>query len=93
MPLFHERMKFLDPQNNCALKHFEIKTLLAYKNKRVVGRITAHIDRAYNRYHGTDKTGWFGFFECINDPKSLTHSWQKQATGYDRKAVKKSSDP
>jgi len=81
MPLFHERMKFLDPQNNCALKHFEIKTLLAYKNKRVVGRITAHIDRAYNRYHGTDKTGWFGFFECINDRK-VAHTLLAEASNW-----------
>lgn len=70
MPLRHERMKFLDPRNNKSLKHFEIKALLAFKENRLVGRITAHIDHAYNRYHGTDETGWFGFFECIDDRKT-----------------------
>ena len=74
-------MKFLDPESNQSLKHFEIKALLAYKDKKLVGRITAHIDHAYNRYHGTDKTAWFGFFECINDRKTA-HALLAEATNW-----------
>jgi hypothetical protein len=37
-----------------------------------VGRISAHLDHRYNRFHsqpGTpDTTGFFGFFECEQDP-------------------------
>jgi len=32
-----------------------------------VGRITAIVDRAHNDFHG-EKTAFFGFFECENDP-------------------------
>jgi hypothetical protein len=33
----------------------------------VVGRISAHVDHAYNRHHD-ERRGWFGFFECEDDP-------------------------
>ena len=81
MPLRHERMKFLDTSKNKSLKHFEIKALLAYDGNQIVGRITAHIDHAYNRYHGTDKTGWFGFFECVNDRK-IAHCLLSEASNW-----------
>ena len=34
-----------------------------------MGRIAAIINRAHNEYHG-DRTGFFGFFECENNPKT-----------------------
>jgi GNAT superfamily N-acetyltransferase len=67
-PLRMERMHFLDPKKNVAIQQLEIHPLIAVVGGRDVGRITAHVDRAYDRYHGT-KSGWFGFFECINDRK------------------------
>jgi len=38
--------------------------LLAYLNGQVVGRMSAHISRQYERYHDNE-TGFFGYFECI----------------------------
>jgi hypothetical protein len=35
----------------------------------VVGRISAHVDHAYNRHHD-ERRGWFGFFECEDDPEA-----------------------
>ena len=35
----------------------------------VVGRIAAIVDREHNRVHG-DRTAFFGFFECENDPEA-----------------------
>jgi len=35
---------------------------------KVVGRITAIINRAHNEFH-EEKVGFFGFFECIDDEK------------------------
>jgi GNAT superfamily N-acetyltransferase len=61
-----ERMKFLDVSHNAALAALEVHALLATQNGKPVGRITAHIDRAYNDYHQA-KVGWFGFFDCIDD--------------------------
>jgi hypothetical protein len=43
---------------------FELFT--AEREGRVVGRISAHVDHAYNRHHD-ERRGWFGFFECEDD--------------------------
>ncbi|MCK6549064.1 N-acetyltransferase [Myxococcota bacterium] len=67
-PLRMERMKFLDPGHNRAFANLDVRPILALRDGKVVGRMTAHIDRAYDAYHGS-KTGWFGFFECIDDEK------------------------
>jgi hypothetical protein len=42
---------------------------LAERDGRVVGRISAQIDKAYNKYH-EDQRGWFGFFDCEDDPEA-----------------------
>ncbi len=39
---------------------------LAYKNDELVGRISAIENREFNKEHN-DKTGFFGYFECIDD--------------------------
>lgn len=67
-PLRMERMKFLDTAHNAALVSLEIQAMIAVLDGRDVGRVTAHIDRAYDAYHGV-KVGWFGFFEAIDDKK------------------------
>jgi len=71
-PLWLERMMFLNPKSNAQLMNLEIYALLAYRGNTCVGRMTAHVDRAYNRYHDS-KTGWFGFFESQND-ESVAHA-------------------
>jgi hypothetical protein len=40
--------------------------LIAYRDGQPVGRICATINRSHNEYY-KDKTGFFGFFDCIND--------------------------
>jgi hypothetical protein len=47
----------------------DYELLLARREGRVVGRISAHIDHAYNKHHG-ERRGWFGFFECEDDPEA-----------------------
>jgi hypothetical protein len=65
-PLRMDRMKFLDVTHNPALASLEMRVLIAVRNGRDVGRITAHIDRAYDAHHDV-QAGWFGFFESIDD--------------------------
>jgi GNAT superfamily N-acetyltransferase len=65
-PLRMERMKFLDTAHNAALAALELKAMIAVRDGRDVGRITGHIDRAYDAYHGV-RVGWFGFFESVDD--------------------------
>ena len=57
----------LDPARNPFFDHAERQLLLARSKERVVGRIAAIRDRLHNETHG-DRTGFFGFFECVDDP-------------------------
>jgi len=40
---------------------------LAWRAGRPVGRLAAILNRSHNRFHG-DRSGFFGFFECDDDP-------------------------
>ena len=66
-PLRLERRMFLSRRLNPYFSHGEAQYLLAYMNGRVVGRASAHIDHAYNDYHG-ERWGWFGFLELEREP-------------------------
>ncbi len=52
---------------------------LARRDGRVIGRIAAVFDRAHNRFH-EEQAGFFGFFECVDDPAVakalLDRAWQ-----------------
>ncbi|MBS1676873.1 MAG: hypothetical protein JST08_05760 [Actinobacteria bacterium] len=69
-PLKLERHQFLTRRLNAYFTHGEADYFLARREGRVVGRITAQIDFAYNRFHGT-RTGMFGFLEFEDDPEVL----------------------
>ena len=69
-PLLVERRAFLSKRLNAFFKHGEAEYFLARRDGRVVGRITAQIDFAYNQFHGT-RTGMFGFIEFEDDPEIL----------------------
>jgi GNAT superfamily N-acetyltransferase len=79
-PLRMERMRFLDPEKNPAFQQLEVLPLLALRGGRAVGRITAHIDRAYDAYHGV-KVAWFGFFDSVDDPR-VAHALLDEAVGW-----------
>jgi GNAT superfamily N-acetyltransferase len=80
-------MRFLDPKQNPAFENLEVQAFIALKNGKIAGRITAHYDRAYARYHETE-TGFFGFFESANDRK-VAHALFTAATDWcrERKCV------
>jgi GNAT superfamily N-acetyltransferase len=65
-PLKLERYQFLTRKLNAFFKHGEAQYFLARRNGKIVGRITAQIDAAYNEYHHS-KTGMFGFLEFEDD--------------------------
>jgi GNAT superfamily N-acetyltransferase len=67
-PLKEERYLFLTRRLNAFFTHGEGEYFLARRDGRVVGRITAHIDFAYNEFHG-GRTGMFGFIEFEDDPE------------------------
>ncbi len=67
-PLKLERRLFLSRRLNPYFKHGEAEYFLAWREGRVVGRVTAQVDRAFNEYHGS-RWGMFGFLEMEDDPE------------------------
>jgi len=79
-PLKIERYAFLSRRMNPYFKHGEAEYFLARRNGKVVGRITAQIDRAFNEYHG-NRWGMFGFLE-FEDDQELLDSLLETAAGW-----------
>lgn len=67
-PLRIERRLFLSPRFNKWFRHAKAELFLAWRDGRVVGRISAQIDRNFNEYHGNE-WGMFGFLELEDDPE------------------------
>jgi GNAT superfamily N-acetyltransferase len=69
-PLRVERYVFLSRRFNAFFGHGEAEYFLARRAGRVVGRITAQVDWAFNQFHGS-RWGMFGFLEFEDDPEVL----------------------
>jgi hypothetical protein len=65
-PLRIERRMFHSRRMNAYFKHAGAQEFLARRDGRVVGRISAQIDGAYDAQHGAG-TGMFGFLELEDD--------------------------
>ena len=66
-PLRISLLKSLNPAKFPPFRHTTMRAVIAYRNGKPVGRLTCQYDDLYNEYHET-KAGWFGYFECIDDP-------------------------
>jgi GNAT superfamily N-acetyltransferase len=64
-PLLMEQKKLLNPKKNPFFKNAEIALFSAEHDGKPAGRLAAIIDHRYNDFHNS-KTGFFGFFECID---------------------------
>jgi len=63
-PLLAERRAFFSPKNPL-FAFIEVAYFLARDDRgALLGRVTAHINRRHNEFHG-ERTGFFGFFECV----------------------------
>ena len=82
-PLKMEQKKLIDTENNPFYNNGDIALFLAEQDGELCGRIAAIQDRRYNEHHN-NKTGFFGFFECINDQSvanllfKVAGDWLKQ---------------
>ena len=65
-PLKLERYVYLSRMLNPFFKHGDAEYFLARRDGRVVGRITAQIDRHFNEFHD-NRWGLFGFLEFEDD--------------------------
>lgn len=79
-PLKMEQKGLIDIQKNSFYENADIALFLASRDGQVCGRIAAIEDRRFNEYHGTN-TGFFGFFECIDD-KSVAKYLMKAVRGW-----------
>jgi hypothetical protein len=65
-PLGFDLRARLTPGKNPFFKRGEVTLFTAWKDGRLVGRCSAQLDHEHLRLHG-DKTGFFGFFDTIDD--------------------------
>jgi GNAT superfamily N-acetyltransferase len=65
-PLIFDRMQFLNRRKNPWFEHGEAELFVALRDGEPVGRISAQIDREWDRAQG-GQDGMFGFFETIED--------------------------
>jgi hypothetical protein len=68
-PLIFERKRHLSRKRNPFFEHAEAEYFLAWRDGRVVGRISAHVDHRLNEFQQND-WGLFGFFECEDDQEA-----------------------
>ena len=68
-PLLMDLKKRLDRDKNPFFKHAQAHYFLAYRDGRVVGRVSAHIDDNLNSFQD-NAWGLFGWFECEDDPEA-----------------------
>lgn len=64
--LISDRKKFLDRTKNPFFQHARVKYFLAYRDSQLVGRIAGIVNDLHNEYNN-EQTGFFGFFDCIDD--------------------------
>lgn len=65
-PLLFDLKKLLNPRKHPFHRHAEVQYFLARRGHEVVGRIAAIVNHHYVQFQ-QDQTGFFGFFESIDD--------------------------
>ena len=65
-PLRRNVKALLDRRRHPFHRHAEVAYLLARRDGDVLGRIAAILNRRHNEFHG-ERTGFFGFFDAVND--------------------------
>ncbi|MBI5651086.1 MAG: hypothetical protein HZC40_11685 [Chloroflexi bacterium] len=71
-PLLRARRKLFEPRHNPFFDHAEVALFLARRAGKIVGAISAQIDRRHNEAHNA-RVGHFGFFETIDDAAVTDH--------------------
>jgi GNAT superfamily N-acetyltransferase len=78
-PLKIERRLFLSRRTGAFFKRGEAELFLARRDGRVVGRISAQVDTAFNAFHG-NAWGMFGFLELEDDAEVMSALLDTAAT-------------
>ncbi|HVZ34683.1 MAG TPA: hypothetical protein VG963_19780 [Polyangiaceae bacterium] len=67
-PLYMEQRERITPAKNPFFQHAEATLFTAYKDGKLVGRISAQVDREHLARH-KDDCGFYGFFDTTNDAR------------------------
>jgi len=70
--------KYLAPDSAFHRRHGEIHPFIARRDGQPVGRIAAIVNRSHNLLY-KDQTGFFGFFECEDNPETARLLFEKAA--------------
>ncbi len=74
-PVLPHLRKLLDPKTGPFFEVGQAQYFLAKNNGKTVGRISAHLNFAYEKHHDAN-TGFFGFFECVDDQETADALFQ-----------------
>ncbi|NII28652.1 hypothetical protein HB364_26450 [Pseudoflavitalea sp. X16] len=66
--LFIAQRDLLTPGKHPFHEHSKVQLFLYYKDNVICGRIAAILNNNHNHFNNTTD-GFFGFFECVNDPQ------------------------
>jgi hypothetical protein len=66
-PLLAERRELVDPRRNPFFEHAQVELFLAMEGDAVRGRIAAIVNERHLAVY-KDGAGFFGLFECVNEP-------------------------
>lgn len=75
-PLRFDVRNNLDTKKNPFYRHAKLKLWLAIADGKIAGRIGGIINDNHNSFHN-EKTGFFGFFECVNDARVAAALFEK----------------
>ncbi|MFN8527717.1 MAG: N-acetyltransferase [Anaerolineae bacterium] len=70
-PLLSMRHEMFDRKKGPAWEYLEGDYFTAWRGNRIVGTIAAYINHRHNEFHN-EQVGWFGAFECFDDPVAAT---------------------
>jgi hypothetical protein len=77
-PVLSHQRAFLDPKTGPFFEVGEAQYFLARDGDKTIGRLSAHLNFAYEKYHDTN-TGFFGFFECFDNQEAAHALFQAAA--------------
>jgi GNAT superfamily N-acetyltransferase len=91
-PLRRERRRFLDRRRNPFFRHSAAELFLAEDSGELVGRIAAIENRRHLETYG-DGTGFFGFFECVDDRETAAALLERAAEWVRRRGLRRLRGP
>ena len=91
-PLSMDIRDRLTPAKNPFFKRGDVALFTAWKDGRLVGRVSATIDHEHLRLH-EDATGFFGFFDTLDDPEVGKALIDAAKTWCERRGMKRIRGP